>query len=501
MKKISTIGLVLSLALLLGVYTNVRAEEILYVGERCTITKTPVDCTYKIISVTDGLLLVRNNDYKVGLVDKSGTVILPVEYEAIENFNEGVAAVRKDGKYGFIDKSGQIIIPLEYDYAYKFSEGVAAVKKDEKYGFIDKNNVTVIPFDYDGAQSFSEGLAAVSKKYADPFTGTSFGFIDKTGTLVIPYKYNSVFNFSEGLAAVKLNWSYGFIDKTGEFIIPAEYQYTREFREGYAAVWDGKDLGYIDKTGKLVIPYESEKYDRTGMEDAYFSDGLARVYCAGKFGFIDKTGTIVIPIEYDSAVPFENGVAWVYKDGKDHYIDETGTIIVSLDSEHFQKYITEVINTTQTQPNISQPNPPQTATAKPIAATVLVNGVKIEFDAYEINGNNYFKLRDLATVVNGTDKQFEVTYDDTKDAISLISGKRYTSCGGELSEGDAIEKPAALSTSAIYKDDVLIKLTAYTINDNNYFKLRDIAKAFDIGVTWDGETSTIGINTSISYTE
>ncbi|NLK35301.1 MAG: hypothetical protein GX301_07630, partial [Gracilibacteraceae bacterium] len=62
-------------------------------------------------------------------------------------------------------------------------------------------------------------------------------------------------------------------------------------------------------------------------------------------------------------------------------------------------------------------------------------------------------------------------------------------------------KAATLSTSEIYKDGKKISLAAYTINGNNYFKLRDIAKAFDIGVTWDGGTNTVGIDTSISYVE
>jgi hypothetical protein len=143
----------------------------------------------------------------------------------------------------------------------------------------------------------------------------------------------------------------------------------------------------------------------------------------------------------------------------------------------------------------------EVVTASPTAATVLVNGTNTSFDAYEINGNNYFKLRDLASVVSGTNKQFEVSWDGARNAINLISEKGYTKIGGEMAAGGGTSKTAKLSTASIYKDDVLINLTAYTIDGNNYFKLRDIAKAFDIGVTWDGKTSTIGIDTSISYTE
>lgn len=138
---------------------------------------------------------------------------------------------------------------------------------------------------------------------------------------------------------------------------------------------------------------------------------------------------------------------------------------------------------------------------KPTNSKVLVDGKDTAFDAYNIENNNYFKLRDLATVVNGTEKQFEVQYDNSKKAINLLSNQAYTPAGGEMVKGDGSSKPAAVNTAKIYKDGKEISLKAYTIGGFNYFKLRDIAKAFNIGVTFDKATETIGIDTKISYTE
>jgi hypothetical protein len=149
----------------------------------------------------------------------------------------------------------------------------------------------------------------------------------------------------------------------------------------------------------------------------------------------------------------------------------------------------------------SAPIAPATENAVPTTSTVLVDGTSIAFEAYNINGYNYFKLRDLAQAVNNTEKNFEVTWDGANNAINLISNKPYTPVGGELAKGDGTAKVATPTTSKIYKDGKEISLTAYNINGNNYFKLRDIAKAFDIGVTWDGATNTVVIDTSISYVE
>lgn len=150
-------------------------------------------------------------------------------------------------------------------------------------------------------------------------------------------------------------------------------------------------------------------------------------------------------------------------------------------------------------PATPAPAPAVTATANPTLSKVYVDDKLVQFDAYTINGNNYFKLRDLAKVLNGTGVQFEVTWDGAKNAINLITWESYTPVGGELAMGDGKAKTATLSTSTIYMDGKQIALTAYTINGNNYFKLRDIGEALNFGVTWDGATNSIIIDTSVTY--
>ena len=48
-----------------------------------------------------------------------------------------------------------------------------------------------------------------------------------------------------------------------------------------------------------------------------------------------------------------------------------------------------------------------TATATPTGNSIYVDGTKVNGAAYMINSNNYFKLRDIAAMVNGSAKQFE----------------------------------------------------------------------------------------------
>ena len=55
--------------------------------------------------------------------EMSYSVMITPQYEDADSFNEGLAAVKKDGKWGYIDETGKTVIPFEYDYAFPFSEG------------------------------------------------------------------------------------------------------------------------------------------------------------------------------------------------------------------------------------------------------------------------------------------------------------------------------------------------------------------------------------------
>jgi hypothetical protein len=140
-------------------------------------------------------------------------------------------------------------------------------------------------------------------------------------------------------------------------------------------------------------------------------------------------------------------------------------------------------------------------TVNPTASTVIVNGTATAFEAYLIGGNNFFKLRDLAYSLNGSSKQFSVGWDGAANAISLTSGEPYQTEGGEMAQGDGTAKTANPTTSRVFLDGRELSLTAYNIGGNNFFRLRDLMRELDIGVTWDAATSTIGIDTSIGYVE
>ena len=118
---------------------------------------------------------------------------------------------------------------------------------------------------------------------------------------------------------------------------------------------------------------------------------------------------------------------------------------------------------------------------------------------YKIEGANYFKLRDVAMLLNGSGKQFAVEYDDAEKSVSITSGKPYTAIGGELTGAAAETASARPTNNGIFIDGEAVTLTVFKINGANYFKLRDLGKALDFRVGYDDETKTVFISGARGY--
>lgn len=148
---------------------------------------------------------------------------------------------------------------------------------------------------------------------------------------------------------------------------------------------------------------------------------------------------------------------------------------------------------------------PTTAMATPTSSTVYVDGKAVKFDAYNINGTNYFKLRDVAYALKDTEKAFDVVWRQDLGAI-MIDPMSYTGYyhtdGSEMKPGDGQAKQATLTTAKVYcgtMRDADKFFTIYNIGGNNYFQLRQLGQACHFNVTWDGDRNAIIIDTNSEY--
>ena len=139
---------------------------------------------------------------------------------------------------------------------------------------------------------------------------------------------------------------------------------------------------------------------------------------------------------------------------------------------------------------------PTIVTGVPTASNIFVNGESVEFQAYNIGGNNFFRLRDIAYVLNGTSAQFSVGWNAAANAITLTTGQPYAPIGGELG-GQAVGNVAATPADVrIFLDGRQIAPAAFNIGGSNYFMLRVLAAELGFNVGWDAGANAIMITTS-----
>ncbi len=125
--------------------------------------------------------------------------------------------------------------------------------------------------------------------------------------------------------------------------------------------------------------------------------------------------------------------------------------------------------------------------------TLNVDGKVINCDKYNIDDENYFKLRDMASLLNGTGSQFDVSFDEATWTVVITTNKAYAKPDGtELKIGKDMSSTAQPTTQKITIDGKLrTDLTAYNIGDNNYFRLKELGAALGFDYDYDEATRTV----------
>ena len=120
-----------------------------------------------------------------------------------------------------------------------------------------------------------------------------------------------------------------------------------------------------------------------------------------------------------------------------------------------------------------------------------VDGKNVDCEKYNIDGRNYFKLRDLAQLLSGTGSQFGVGYDAATATVTVTSGAAYTPNGTELKAGVDNSSTAQPSRQTILIDgEKRGGLTVYNIGGSNFFQLRELGSALGFEVDYDAASNT-----------
>jgi hypothetical protein len=99
--------------------------------------------------------------------------------------------------------------------------------------------------------------------------------------------------------------------------------------------------------------------------------------------------------------------------------------------------------------------------AKISDSKVFVNESYEVMQAYNIQGYNYFNLRDIASALRNTTSEFEVIWNEQKRSVEIITDKAYTPIGGEQKKSEKYRYAKATPCeSKLYVDDKEVSIQA-----------------------------------------
>lgn len=248
---------------------------------------------------------------KWGFINFLGQLVIEEKYDDVKNFSHGIAFVEIYGKWGAIDKTGKIIIPIEFYSIRYVSDSIIRVTKRtyntstndyiEKCGYfsVTGRQVSDIAYDFVSYEfPNNKGLVrAGDKTYLINANGRKIS--------IIPY-FSVQFTNHKSLLLISRGWInreflYGLCTLDGIEIIPPKYE---------KITIDKNAL--IFAKGKSFVDYFNEngdKINRCELESGFgFVEEVAIVKKSdGKWYKMNRTGQLYVMTHSEIYYVFENG--------------------------------------------------------------------------------------------------------------------------------------------------------------------------------------------------
>ena len=322
-----------------------------------------------LVSFSDDLIKFKSAG-QWGLMDSKGKVIVQNNYKRINSLTKGTAIVQSiDKKYGLISEEGAILIPVEYDGMDDQNNFIFA-KKNDAYYF----------FDHSGHRILADNKGPIKKiGPCNLFLNTgvdslfSLQYLNGEAVLddVLFQKIKSVSN-NTLLAQINDAWYYYPLDKS----VPiGPFKSAQSFSDGGAIVQSETSGKYFMMGGDgqaLTVEYDEIKkqnttylfkknrkwgissdvenintvYDKVRMVD--YHNLIFEVQSGDKYGLV-KDGVIILPVEYDKIKGdfIYGGVLEVWKNEELSVVNNRGAVlsvpkIIFVD---YSKYGLTLVNT------------------------------------------------------------------------------------------------------------------------------------------------------------
>ncbi|MFK7948945.1 MAG: WG repeat-containing protein [Saprospiraceae bacterium] len=267
-----------------------------------------------------------------GLLNQSGKLVVPILYDQITPFKNGIATIKKYSKYGFIDKNGKVIVEPKYDKVGQPSEGLIPVfmVEEKAWKYIDYQGNIKIKGKFIEAADFFQDYAVVKiDNTVDGKKERVSALIDKTGkfqfvsTIDKNLKYHTKgFRVIESLdiegtgSNAKSVSAMYYADENNYNIFGREYKSVEPFENELGFVVTDNGWGAVNEQGFSIIPEKYVRLIRT-------KDGNVRGKAKYLYGLCDLDGNMIQPVEFDNIYKGTD-LYHVERDGKIGYLNLNG---------------------------------------------------------------------------------------------------------------------------------------------------------------------------------
>ena len=205
---------------------------------------------------TGDMLYYVGQTGKWGYVDKHGTTVIPLQFDAPPNFygnqKRDMAKsgppypVFQAGKWVLVNKRGKRLGEIVFDELVPGEGPLVCGSKLKKWGCVDAQGVEVIPFTFDGGYPVKENLVALMTK-------DLWGVVDQKGAFVIQPTFRAIRAFSDGLALVQFSdQKWGLINREGKEVSKKRFDDAASPGEGLWPVKIGDTWALADLSGEII---------------------------------------------------------------------------------------------------------------------------------------------------------------------------------------------------------------------------------------------------------
>ncbi len=156
---------------------------------------------------------------KWGLINMQGQIVLPADYDFIDDYTrQGLAIARKNGKTGILNSKGEAIVGFDYEQARLLPQGVIVLWQNGRCGLFEATGKALTTMEF-------SKISPLDKNFLLSENGDKKGMLSPSGMVILPCEYQQIFALEKNAPFRKIqkNGLFGLLRLDGKLLVEPIY--------------------------------------------------------------------------------------------------------------------------------------------------------------------------------------------------------------------------------------------------------------------------------------